>query len=94
MLKITNFLNINNALVSYSLSRLFSTTSINNNMKNFNKFTLIWRGTEYEKKKLKEYPARLEVERGLCLINYLVYIFFINKMRGNSILKFHFKLYF
>lgn len=45
-------------------SRSFSTSAINNGIRNFNKFRLIYRGTEYEKKIQKETPDRSDPNWG------------------------------
>lgn len=47
-----------NVFICVYLRRTISTSCINHSMKNFNKFRLIYRGTEMEKKQQRENPDR------------------------------------
>lgn len=47
-----------NVFICVYLRRTISTSIVNHNMKNFNKFRLIYRGTEMEKKQQRENPDR------------------------------------
>ena len=53
---LNNFLRSSNVNISIRSSRYISTSSVNHGMRSFNKFVLVRRGTEAEKKRQKENP--------------------------------------